>query len=141
MSEIKEKLKELKEQRIEEILNSSESKGNKLKALADEQLWYIDGYVIDPFTDWQNELQEQLGEKWLICDERFLYNTEWIQRHETIYLHNCFEDYDENSDEEVVVFTTRGEKQVSYMRPVKEVLDRVYEYAIKNKIVGFQMDW
>lgn len=59
MTELQKKIEELKELRIQEILNSNECIINKLGSLGRENLFDIKPYLQNVFEDWKKEYEEK----------------------------------------------------------------------------------
>ena len=166
MSNIKEQIEALKEQRIQEIINDEIlSKLEKLKLFSEENLFEIKTYIQDNriFKEWGDELKEKVKEedksefshlRHIIIDT-FISPSEYdFDRHSTLYLWNIewiladvIGDIDEDYEGEVFdypnpipVITTRG-SELTINKTPQEVLDKVYEWAILNKVCGYKIDW
>ena len=161
MSNIQQQIKELQEKRINEIINDeSLSKLQKLNLFEEEKLFKIEDYIQDEeiFKEWVDELtllvKEEKGQNCCICDT-FLspseidaekYTTLHLSEIDT-YLECLIEDNDEEYDgmifdynKPLPIVTARGSKLTIDKTP-QEVLDKVYDYAITNKVCGYKIDW
>lgn len=161
MSNIQQQIKELQEKRINEIINDeSLSKLQKLNLFEEEKLFKIEDYIQDEeiFKEWVDELtllvKEEKGTNYCMCDT-FLspseidvdkYSTLYLSEIDT-YLESLIEDNDEDYDgmifdynKPLVVVRARGSKLTIDKTP-QEVLDKVYEYTITNKVCGYKIDW
>ncbi len=163
MSTLKEQIEALKQQRIEEIINDgSISKLEKLELFSNENLFKIEDFIQDDeiFKEWSEELvsmvkSEKAREGYSVIVDTFLSPSEHdIEKHTVLDLHDIswileglIEDNDEEYEGEVFdypnplpVIRARGSKLTINKTP-SEVLDKVYEYAITNKVCGYTIDW
>lgn len=161
MSSLKEQIEALKEQRIQEIINDTNlTKLEKLKLLADENLFEIKSYIQDDeiFKDWQEELTAKVKAETkrdrALVDSFLSPSENDFDRNSTLYLYDIeylladlIEDHDEDYDGDVLdypnpipVITARSSELTIDKTPA-EVLDKIYEWAIANKICGYKIDW
>lgn len=161
MSNIKKQIELLKEQRIEEIIaDNNISKLEKLKLFKEESLFGIESYIQDNeiFEEWVAELVLKIKKdrrKDFVIVDTFISPSEYdFERYETFYLfeikdilENLIEDYDEDYEGEVFdypntfpVVTARNSKFTINKTP-QEVLDKIYAYAITNRVCGYKIDW
>jgi hypothetical protein len=156
---LKEQIKQLQEARIEEIIASSVSKIEKLKLLEKEKLFKYAEYIQEEFTDWEVEavqLEKELAEKQFAegkSEDGFFYHSKMTdtifdpstfeyEKYETVSYASALERMLRNVDESgnVVVITTRGPR-IELIKPVNEVIDKVFEFCVTNKYVGYKNDW
>ena len=71
----------------------------------------------------------------------YLYDIEYL-------LENLLEDHDEDYEGYVLdypnpipVITARGGSKLTIDKTPTEVVDKVYEWAIANKVCGYKIDW
>jgi hypothetical protein len=146
----KENLQKLKNERVKEILkDKSLSKIEKLRTIEEERLWGYADWVQNEFEDWEKEaksLYKKLkGQGSCVSDTIFNDGERYSNMSYADLLEYLGEDY-EDEDEEVkdpliTVVTTRGEPYVEIKKPLSEVIDVVFKFAVKNKIIGFKNDW
>ena len=161
MSNLKKQIEELKEQRIQEIINDdSLTKLEKLKLFSEEDLFEIKDYIQDDviFKEWVDELtvmvKEQTKRDRVTTDTFLSPASHDFDKYSTLYLYdieyvleNLLEDHDEDYDGELFdyhnplpVVTSRCSDLTINKTPA-EVLDMVYQYAITNKVCGYEIDW
>lgn len=161
MSTLKEQIEALKEQRISEIINdTSITKLRKLELFSEEGLFGIEDFIRDKniFKEWVEELQSMVksenGGNHALIDTFLSPASIDLDRHRTFHLYEVadilfglMEDTDEEYEDEVLdypnplpVVTARRSKLTINKTPA-EVIDKVYEYAITNKVCGYTIDW
>lgn len=163
-------LEEAKEKAIEEIINSDMTKMEKLEAITENSLWGYSSWINDEFIEWENDAktisltksQEDFDSgrtsylrDFVICDSIFSpshdYSYEKYQLVKyTEALEYIFERYAEDFEEEngeeynnepIPVITTRDNPSIIIYKTSDEIIDAVYNFCIKNKIIGFKNDW
>src|SRR5574343_1984000 len=95
MTSIKKRIKELQKQRIEEIKNSNISKLEKLELLQDENLYDVDSYIQNEFTELEEHYKKLYYKQWYIFDT-LLYKHEYYDKHQTLYYYYLLKDLYEN---------------------------------------------
>lgn len=145
-----EELDNLKDVIIEMILDTDElSKIEKLDIITNNNLWGTDTFVSEVFDGWQSECAEiehqlaiadgKIEGKDYICgitDDAFLIDND---RHQMIYYRDLIA-YLEPSDS-ILVATCRGAYKAKLYKSYDEIEDHIYNYAIENKSIGFELDW
>jgi hypothetical protein len=161
MSNLKEQIEALKEQRIQEIItNNNLTKLEKLKIFNEESLFNIESFIQDDeiFEEWVNELilkvKEETKRDWVIIDT-FISPSECdLDKYSTFYLfeiesllENLIEDNDEDYEGKVFDYpntlpiVTARSSELTINKTPQEVLDKIYTYAITNKVCGYKIDW
>jgi hypothetical protein len=161
MSNLKEQIKALQEQRIQEIINDdSLTKLEKLKLFAEEALFETEDYIQDDliFKEWVDELtlmvREETKRDWAMTDTFLSPASHDFDKYSTFYLYDieylldnlleaCGEDYEGNIFDypnPIPVVTARS-SNLKINKPPAEVLDKVYEYAIKYRVCAYKIDW
>ena len=163
MPTLQEQIAQLQEARIQEILALPISKIEKLKLLETENLFGYAPYIQHEFPEWEEEameLEKALAEKQFaegksehgmfyhskMTDTIFDPSTFNYEKYETVSyadaLENMLEKLDEDEDRNgmVVAVTTRG-PYTELLKTPEEVIDKVFDFCIKNKLVGYKNDW
>ncbi len=144
----KEDVIRIMESRVATILeDSSLSKIKKLAAIEEERLWPYADYCQDEFKDWEQEAQ-QLG-KYQMSDTIFDPSVMDRDRGSKVsyadalefLLENQEENEDEDPDNPLITVITTRRTNYEFKKTYNEVVDKVFDYACKNKIVGFHIDW
>jgi hypothetical protein len=150
---LQEQIKQLQEQRIQEIINNeSISKLDRLNLIKQERLFNIAPYIQDEFKEWGEEFKEQLKlenpSSFCMIDSFYDPSTFDFEKYETIYydeiediLDNLVVDDDDGfTGDNYIVFTNRQSKTV-FRKSKQEIIDKIYDFCIANKYIGFKMDW
>jgi hypothetical protein len=162
---VRDKIKLLQKERIQEIINdNSLSKSDKIRLLDEESLYGYASFIQHEFKKWEKEaleLEKLEAERILkegtsnhlygrdICLDQFyqskiidypLIRSNYVRYEEVSYCYimDELEDYPDN--ELITVLTTRHPK-IELKKTKEEIIDAIYNYAISNKIVGFKLDW
>ena len=153
MKDLKSQIDSLKEQFIQEIINDDYlSKLEKLKLFYEENLFHVASSIKDEyiFENWIEELENKINNK---TGRRTIVDTflDSFERHEIFLFHEVdrlLENYIYRDSEEgvydcpdvipVLKCRTSG---LTLEKTSKEIIDRLYDYAIKNRICGYTIDW
>ena len=146
MKDLKSQMDSLKEEFIEELINDgSLSKLEKLKLFYEENLFHVASSLKDQeiFADWIEELElkiKQKSGKSVIIDsfldsferhEVFLFfEVDWLLEN---YIYSGCEEDIYNCPDAIPVLKDRT-LGLTLEKTSKEIIDRLYEYAIKNRI-------
>lgn len=151
------KLKKLKKEIVNEILNDTTlSKVEKLSKITQHDLWDYNSYITDIFHEWEQECIAE--EERLAIEDGKIKGTDYIStitdatlyedysKYEIVYYSDLIErillDYtEEEIDNKVLVAKCRGSYNARIYKTYEEVIDYIYDYSIKNKSIGFKMDW
>jgi hypothetical protein len=139
-----EKINQLKEQLLQEILDSDLTKIEKLKQIDDSQLFGINCYIQHIFSEQEEKLEnlvkEKTGQKWAIVDD-FFHDGEY-ERYRTINLYEILKSYFEDKEnfEKITIATNRSTEDIIEVT-YEEFEDIIYNWCISNKMIGFIMDW
>lgn len=145
-------LKKLKASIEQEILNDPIlSKYEKLLCLQENNIWGHYCYVLHPFEVWKSEniKQEKVssiaaGETYScsVVDESIFNNRD---RHEIIsfprYIEGLYEDLEDEPNEKITVLTNRGKYHTITKKTIEEIVDVLFDFCCKHKIVGCELDW
>lgn len=157
---IQEQIKELQTLRIEEIVNDdSLSKIEKLKMLEKEKLFGYASSLQTVFPEWEEEIIEleriEAHQRFNEGKDKYFYQSKMVddifdpsydinEKYVTVsyadFLENCLDDFMEDDSDSVTVMTTRG-PSVKLVKSLTEVIDKIYDYCIEHKIIGFKNDW
>ena len=159
---IGEKIKELediKESLAKEVLASKLPKEEQLDIITNNSLWGIASWVQPIFIEWEQECIDlerataiadgKIEGKDYFCSivDDFVNNNGMYSKHETIYFTSIINQlYDLENDEEknlgkFEVITCRGDYKSKIFKTKEEIIDCVYDFAVKNKIIGYELDW
>lgn len=146
-------ISQLKEQLIEEIIkDESLTKLQKLRLLAEQNLFPISSSVKDEkiFVDWIEELEIKVKKEnvFVIVDTFLSRNLEryeifFFYEVETLLENYIYSDFDgdiTNCPDLMPVVKDRS-LGLTIERTAKEIVDKIYDYAIKNRICGYENDW
>lgn len=144
----------IREEFINEILNdNSLSKVEKLQQLTDLRLWGVDCFISGFSDGWETECAieeerraiadgKEKGKDYIcgFCDCP-LY--EDYDRHSVIYYVDIIERALENREEDgtILVATCRGDYHSEIYKTADEVIDHIFDFAVENKSIGFELDW
>jgi hypothetical protein len=139
-------IKKLKDDLLNEIINSvTISKKDKLRMISDNDLFKTDCYICDPFHDrYWDQYASIVGKN--SCIDSYFHNRDY-DRHEKVDLADLVEDVEDDSNldpsqrtNRIIIYTNRTTKEVFKISNV-EFIDTIYEWCIKNKKIGFEIDW
>lgn len=143
----KEKIEELQQVRISEIVDSQNlTQLEKLKLLESEQLFEYYQWLAHEFINWEKEYEDILlleGIYRPIIDTIYSPSETHYERHEIISYPDTIQDIIENNiddDGKVTVLTNRSNDTV-FKKTEEEVINELYNFCISNKIIGFKNDW
>lgn len=165
-----EQIEKLKAERIEQIIDdTSISKIEKLKLFEKEKLFDVGTFLQTEFPDWEKEVVElerleaerilkegSLSNPNDICTKQFYQSkmTDTIfdpsdmdsyEKYQTVtYAARLAEVKEENEivdDSELIAVITTRHPRVELKKSYQEVVDKVFEFCIKNKLYGFKNDW
>ena len=158
-SEFQNKLKDMKSQMLKDVISDeSISKFEKLKLISDNELLGFDGGWCDPFYEKYHKTYITIvGEtpefkaKWgkyptmslenaVSTDDYFVNND--YERHQLVNLYNVVNDISNyrKDSEKILIYTNRTTKD-TFQITKEEFIDTIYEWVIKNKFIGFELDW
>lgn len=155
---IKEQIEQLKEARIQEIINDELiSKIDKLKLLETEKLFGYAPYIQHEFIEWEKEAQEQdkaISKKdWSMTDSFLSPSESEYEKYDIvsyvealeIFFQNCEEEFEDGNDgpfdgERYVVITCRS-SNIIIQKTKQEIIDAIYDFCIMNRIIGFKNNW
>lgn len=152
-------LRSMKEDILQDIIDDkSLSIKNKIEQICEHKLLPLAPFMQHEFLEWEQELDEQVKavKGYSITDSFIDPSKEIFERYQSIeytdvlYILDCWEDYfgdeDGEDDEEkvndglITVITARG-SSLEIRKTKDEVIEKIYEHMIKEKIRGFMMDW
>jgi hypothetical protein len=165
----KEKIEELKQVRIAEILDDTTiSSLKKLELLTEEELFGYAEYVQDEFPEWEKEaielerieaqkLFDNGKETWFFqskmvdtiwaCDgytvDRYIDITYaellgWVSDN---YCDETDNDADIEKENPMITIMTTRRPCIELKKPFNEIVDKIFDFCIANKIIGFKNDW
>ncbi len=151
---LKDQIKELQTLRIQEILeDDSIDKLAKLKLLKDEKLFDVARWLQSPLQDWESELEVIVNKKqpYAITDSIFSPSEYWAEKYQTIFFDEFLESYFESVDWEEIdgleveptdyrVVTDRS-FNMEIRKTKEEIVDKVFEFAVANKLIGYINQW
>jgi hypothetical protein len=164
---LQEQIKQLQESRIQEILDdNSISKIEKLKLFDKEKLFDYADYIQTEFPEWEEEamaLEKALAEKQFaegksklmaegkpilyfskMTDTIFDPSTFEYEKYETVSYADAIENMIRrkkvDSEGKIVVVTTRG-PHTELKKTPEEVIDKLFEFCVKNRLIGYKNDW
>ena len=158
---LKDQLAELKKQRLKEIVDSNDPVVAKLQAINAEGLFEdpISPFIQHELPEWEAEARAL--EKAVAGDGHAsgLVDSAWDPSHmeykkcETVLYEDILEelphyhrtaveegDEEEEDDPMIDIMTTRGPQCVLRKR-YSEVCRQVFEFCLRNEVVGFKNDW
>lgn len=154
---LKEAMYNFKQARVKQILEDKKlNKVEKLYLIEQEKLFGTSNFLVcNIFDSWKDSLRKLLRSPDLYIEDVLDKYLEYYNRHEYIsfplFLENFHENYDEfeniiNDKDNALVealYITRHTKykDVKVMKSYNEIVDLVYDYCIKNQIVGYSYDW
>lgn len=149
------KFVEAREEFIKSVLNdSSLSKTEKLNRLSSYEVYPIDSCIPDLFSNWEIECAE-LEEKCAIANGK-IPGKDYIckltdipllyceDKYRTIYYVDLIDELEDSERDEkgnILIVTCRGEYRSELYKSEEEIIDAIYDYAIKTKTIGFTYDW
>lgn len=142
--ELQKLIKDAKEKLLEEILNDMEiSKVDKLGLISCNNLFRIDHYICNVFSEYYDEYANILkknGDNQPCIDDYFHFHD--YERHETIDLSELAESINEDYEgDELIIIMTNRTTDDDFKISKYEFIDTVYDWCVKNKKIGFEIDW
>lgn len=158
-SEFQNKLKDMKSQMLKDVISDeSLSKLEKLKLISDNELMGFDSAWCDPFYEKYHKTYitivsetPEFKAKWgkyptmklenAVSTDDFFVNNHY-ERHQLINLSDIAEmiDVEWDDSQKVLIYTNRTTKD-TFQITKEEFIDTIYEWVIKNKFIGFELDW
>jgi hypothetical protein len=153
----KELIDSLKEEWIEVILNDpSTSKVQKLKLLEENTLFDYEDTLTGVAQDWEQELYNLIENSgpppynWnkhvIITDD--LINGIDGNRHERYSFLDVIQRFKynefnkgENFLHTVVIARGKRYKDFVIKKTLNEIIDKIFDYAVENRVIGFEIDW
>jgi hypothetical protein len=158
----KDALKALKEEMLEEIINSDVmTKVEKLECISHNNLLPYCGYIQHPFYKYVDEFKQIIwsnpkfdekygaymrnGRKYEpIIDDYFCCGDRW-DRHQNVDMSQVCGDIEDDDwygdhEEGITVLTNRSTDDV-FKISKNQFIDDIYDWCIDNKKIGFNMDW
>lgn len=144
----KEKIEELQQIRISEIVNSQDlTQLEKLKLLESEHLFGYSQYINHEFLNWEKEFRSILVNDGvpniLYIDSIYSPSKTDYKKYENVSYPNTIQDIIEDNiddDGNVTVLTNRTNNTV-FKKTKEEVINELYNFCILNKVIGFKNDW
>lgn len=143
----KEKIKELQQVRISEIVNSQDlTQLEKLKLLKSEKLFGYSQFINHEFLNWEKEYEDILiseGVNIIYIDSIYSPSERGYEKYEKISYANTIQDIIEDiidDDGKIAVLTNRS-NDIVFKKTEEEVINELYNFCILNKIIGFKNDW
>jgi hypothetical protein len=161
IKELKARIKNLKEELINEVLNDNTiSKLEKLRVISDENLFPYASYIVSPFHDtkYYREYLEIVSQNpeyqkrynhdrtGRSCHAEDYFHRREYDRHQTIDFADTLEwmddDYDDDESDKkgIVIFRNSTTKDVCSITS-EQFIDCIYNWCVKNKKIGFIFDW
>lgn len=147
-------LKQLKEECVNEILNNPDlRKLEKLEKISDNGLWGYDDCISDIFNKWDKECEQEEerlaisnGETRHISSVADCALIEYYDRYQIInyaalIINLEYENEDDENSDKILVSVCRGPYGAKIYKTLEEIEDYIYDYAVKNKSMGFKLDW
>lgn len=134
-------LQALKNDIAKDILaNKKLTKIQKLKKLEKDGIWGYANSVQHEFSEWEKEFSKVKGVSCI--DSIYDPSNECYDKYSDISYANSLEDlvYDVDEDGLITVLTNRSNSAVIKKTP-EEIIDVVFDFCVKEKIIGFKMDW
>ena len=132
------------------LQDSTLSNLEKLKLITQERLWGVAHCVQNEFEDWK-QMCIEIERMWANLNGESK-SSEYVygfigsyKEYSTVYyvdvIHDLLEcvNYDDSMCFEILKCGGKYHSTVS--KPVREIIDKICEYAFKNKIVGFTVDY
>lgn len=144
IKQYQQEVKQAKEKLLNEILKSNLSKYEKLKLIHKDMLFDTENSLIDLFKKRYDEFNKMLikkGNEYPCIDDLFV--DDQFDRYQTVYFDTLLDNYTgEYSDENefITILTNRTTDDIVQITK-EEFIDTIYDYAIKNKSIGFEIDW
>ena len=137
--ELQKTIEDAKFKLLNAIINDNEiSKVEKLRLIDDNNLFTIDSYICHVFDDqYKQEYLNKIGQRAIIDD---WFHMREYNRHETVNLADVVENIEDDEDDMITIFTNRSNRETFEISKY-EFIDTAYDWCIKNKCIGFQIDW
>lgn len=143
-NELQKTIKEAKDKLLNAILTDTEiSKVEKLLLINDNDLFEINSWICDPFySEYYKEYESQLAKKGVTspCIDDWLRLFDY-QRHEIVNLAKILEHMDERKGDSLITIYTNRTTTDKFQISKYEFIDTIYDWCIKNKCIGFEIDW
>lgn len=152
IGELKNKLEDIKTQLESEILNSDLNIYEKLFELEKNNIWEYDDYITHPFKEWEEENVAAEKEACIKAGETYhctmvdtTFTDSCESKHEKISFLYYFEDWlwhaENEPNKDILVATNRGKCETKTYKKPQECIDKLWDYCVKNRSVGFYFDW
>ena len=139
--ELQKTIKEAKDKLLDTILSDNElSKVEKLRLIDENDLFGSDPYMCNVFPEYYKEFSEELRRKGLMCIIDDWFHKQEYQRHENVNLADVVEFIEEYDEDLITIMTNRGSDDILQISKY-EFIDSIYDWCIKNKKIGFEIDW
>ena len=147
LKQLAEQISKLKQEQLDLIKSNTRiSKLEKLDFIDMYDLFITESYIQSVFEDlkvkWRKELMFKYKREHFTIDDFIVTNTN-CSRYETINLYyfiDNLQDEINDENEEIEVLTVRGYDDV-YKMKFKDVVDYICDWCLKNKCIGFKLDW
>jgi len=138
-----------KQELTDYILNdSTKDEYEKLCLIDKHSLFGVDSFICHPFKCFEEEyratLKELYPDKQSFAIVDFINDGGYLNRHETIFIHNIIEGLYDEEDETIEVLTVRGaavKDAPAYVMKRDDVRKHLYNWCVTNKLIGYQFDW
>lgn len=156
INKLVDELNNVKNELEQEIISSNILVSEKLNLLDIHGIWHHNGYICHPFPEWEEE--NKAAEKasgiaagkiyhCTIVDDFISRQCQdgYIERYQQVEFKDIVSELEykaENSPDELfTVVTNRGNFSTATKKRPQEVINKIWEYCVKHKLVGFIMDW
>ena len=150
----KEQIEALKAQWIDEILNDpTTTKLQKLKLLEAHNLFDYEDSLTGAFDDYEQELVDLIaatgpkskwGSDYTPITDNILNNGD-NHRYERFSFHDWlyYIDEYENTPGLITVATARGDEYKGFViqKTKDQIIDKIFDYCVENRVIGFTIDW
>lgn len=158
---IQDQIKALQTLRIAEIVNDdSLFKVEKLKLLEKEKLFGYASSIQTEFPEWEEEIIEleriEARRRFDNGKDKYFYQSKMVdsvfdpsrdtyEKCELVsyadFIENMLDEFeDETNSDNIIVLSTRG-PCVTLSKPLNEVIDKIFDFCIEKRIIGFKNDW